>query len=200
MRRTEEEAQQTRADILDAALTVFSEKGYAATRLEEVAAEARVTRGAVYHHFVNKSGLYLAVIDDAEKSAQSTVHDAISEGGSFREILQRILSAGFEKLENDMRYRKAFALTQETRRLEPVQTRSRQQAVGMVDTIAEYMKVGIQQGEVRADADPENLARAFLAYQNGMAELWLANPRAFSMKRQATALADLLLTGIAAND
>ena len=200
MRRTEEEAQQTRADILDAALTVFSEKGYAATRLEEVAAEARVTRGAVYHHFVNKSGLYLAVIDDAERSAQLAVDEAIEEGGSFREILERILSAGFEMLENDVRYRKAFALTQETRRLEPVQTRSRQQAVGMVDAIAEYMKVGIQQGEVRADADPENLARAFLAYQNGMAELWLANPGAFSMKKQATALADLLLTGIAAND
>ena len=44
MRRTKEEAEQTRQKLLDAALTVFSQKGYTATRLEDVARMAGVTR------------------------------------------------------------------------------------------------------------------------------------------------------------
>ena len=62
MRRTKEEAEQTRQDLLDAALTVFSQKGYTATRLEDVARAAGVTRGAIYHHFGSKAELYSALI------------------------------------------------------------------------------------------------------------------------------------------
>src|SRR5687768_7926109 len=57
VRRTKEDAAATRAAVLDASLRVFSRKGYAATRLEEVAAEAGVTRGAVYWHFADKAEL-----------------------------------------------------------------------------------------------------------------------------------------------
>jgi TetR/AcrR family acrAB operon transcriptional repressor len=49
MRRTKEDAEQTRQDLLDAALTIFSKKGYTATRLEDIAKVAGVTRGAIYH-------------------------------------------------------------------------------------------------------------------------------------------------------
>jgi AcrR family transcriptional regulator len=200
MRRTEDEAQQTRRDILDAALSAFSSKGYAATRLEEVAEKAKVTRGAVYHHFVSKSELYLAVIEDAEKDAQQAINLAIAGGGSFTEILERILLTSFDLLENDARFRKAFVLTQETQRLKPIKMRGRQQAVGLVKAIAGYMEQGMAQGQIRSDADPANLARAFLAYQNGLIELWLANPKAFSIKQQASAFADLLLNGFAGRD
>ncbi|GAB5499643.1 MAG: TetR family transcriptional regulator [Pseudohongiellaceae bacterium] len=200
MRRTEDEAQQTRRDILDAALSAFSSKGYAATRLEEVAEKAKVTRGAVYHHFVSKSDLYLAVIEDAEKDAQQAINLAIAGGGSFTEILERILLTSFDLLESDTRFRKAFVLTQETQRLKPIKMRGRQQAVGLVKAIAGYMEQGMAQGQIRSDADPANLARAFLAYQNGLIELWLANPKAFSIKQQASAFADLLLNGFASRD
>ena len=54
MRKTKEEAQQTRCNLLAAALTVFYHRGVAHTSLDEIAKAAGVTRGALYWHFKNK--------------------------------------------------------------------------------------------------------------------------------------------------
>ncbi|MDR3425210.1 MAG: TetR family transcriptional regulator [Alphaproteobacteria bacterium] len=56
-RKTKDEAEKTRHAILDAAETVFYARGVSHTSLEEIAAEAGVTRGAVYWHFKDKPEL-----------------------------------------------------------------------------------------------------------------------------------------------
>ena len=53
MKRTKDEAEQTKAGILDAAVELFAEKGFANTSLTEIAKKAEVTRGAIYWHFKN---------------------------------------------------------------------------------------------------------------------------------------------------
>ena len=61
MRKTKEEAALTRKRLLEAAVRVFSEKGFTASKLSEIADKAGVTRGAIYWHFGNKekpSGKY----------------------------------------------------------------------------------------------------------------------------------------------
>lgn len=63
MRRTKSEANETIQLLLKVARTHFTEKGYANAALEEIADEAKVTRGALYHHFKNKQGLFLAVLE-----------------------------------------------------------------------------------------------------------------------------------------
>ena len=55
MRRTKEEAARTRRDIVEAALACFDSHGIAGTTLEQIAAEAKVTKGAVYWHFTGKA-------------------------------------------------------------------------------------------------------------------------------------------------
>ncbi len=62
VRRTKEAALETRHSILDAAETVFHEKGVAKASLAEIATVAGVTRGAVYWHFANKADLFEAMI------------------------------------------------------------------------------------------------------------------------------------------
>jgi AcrR family transcriptional regulator len=52
-------------EILAAALTVFAERGYTATRLDDVARKAGVTKGTVYLYFPNKEELFKAVIRDS---------------------------------------------------------------------------------------------------------------------------------------
>lgn len=59
-RRTKEEGALTRESLLRAALAAFSTKGYAAATLEDVAAKAGITRGAIYWHFGSKAELYTA--------------------------------------------------------------------------------------------------------------------------------------------
>lgn len=61
MRRTKEEALETREAILDAAETVFFERGVSRTSLAHIATEAKVTRGAIYWHFQGKGDLFKAM-------------------------------------------------------------------------------------------------------------------------------------------
>ncbi|MDB5824745.1 MAG: TetR/AcrR family transcriptional regulator [Herminiimonas sp.] len=49
-------------ELLDAALDLFVERGYAATRLEDVAAQAGVSKGTLYLYFANKEDLFKAVV------------------------------------------------------------------------------------------------------------------------------------------
>lgn len=61
MRRTKQEAMETRSAILDAAEAVFHERGVGQTSLAQIAAAAEVTRGAIYWHFANKVELFKAM-------------------------------------------------------------------------------------------------------------------------------------------
>jgi len=53
----------TREHLIETAQVLFGERGYGGTALEEVVARAGLTRGAVYHHFEDKRGLFRAVVD-----------------------------------------------------------------------------------------------------------------------------------------
>jgi AcrR family transcriptional regulator len=64
--RREEYTEATRRALLDSAAALFEAKGYAATSVEEVVRGARVTRGALYHHFRSKQELFEAVYDELE--------------------------------------------------------------------------------------------------------------------------------------
>ncbi len=61
--RRAEHIQDTRAALVQAARELFAEHGYAGTGTEEIVARARLTRGALYHHFGDKAGLFRAVME-----------------------------------------------------------------------------------------------------------------------------------------
>ncbi|WP_018683138.1 TetR/AcrR family transcriptional regulator [Actinokineospora enzanensis] len=69
--RREQYSEATRAALLAAATHRFATLGYAATGLEDVAADIQATRGAVYHHFSSKKALFEAVLDEQEERATS---------------------------------------------------------------------------------------------------------------------------------
>jgi AcrR family transcriptional regulator len=70
-----------REQILDAATRAFARRGFAATGLDDVAAEAGVTHVILYRHFASKSDLYRAVLDRASVQLADTVGiDAFDEG------------------------------------------------------------------------------------------------------------------------
>jgi AcrR family transcriptional regulator len=64
--RREAEAQATRDALIRAALELFSKRGYADVGTEEIVARAKVTRGALYHHFADKRDLFRAVFERVE--------------------------------------------------------------------------------------------------------------------------------------
>lgn len=201
MRRTKEDAELTRQALLDAALQVMSRRGYAATRLDDIAAAARVTRGAIYHHFGSKLELVTALIEDTSAVSSRAVSQSIAEGGGFLEIAGRVLRYTLDLLEKDARFRGTAALllfsTRDSAELAPLRKSREQQGLAQLDQITKFFRLGLAQGAVRADVDPAVAARAFLAYQNGLVLLWLTSPGVIANAQHANGLADIFVHGIA---
>ncbi|MEJ5065103.1 TetR/AcrR family transcriptional regulator [Erwinia sp. MYb375] len=66
VRRTRAEMEETRATLLATARKVFCEYGYADTSMDDLTAQAGLTRGALYHHFGDKKGLLVAVVEQID--------------------------------------------------------------------------------------------------------------------------------------
>jgi|SRR5271166_7131978 len=92
-RRQAENSAATRAALLKIARKLFAEKGYADTPTEEVVRRARVTRGALYHHFRDKQDLFEAVLDQEETKIAAEVVAVASRQGDAWSALKSGCSA-----------------------------------------------------------------------------------------------------------
>lgn len=81
VRRTRVEMEETRAALLATARTVFSERGYADTSMDDLTAQAGLTRGALYHHFGDKKGLLLAVVEQIDAEMDSRLRSISDSAG-----------------------------------------------------------------------------------------------------------------------
>jgi TetR/AcrR family acrAB operon transcriptional repressor len=200
MRRTKEEAAITREQLLKKALGVFSRKGYAATTLEDIAQEASVTRGAIYWHFGSKAELYNTLIREYSSRGSTILQKAVTEGGSFLDVLRRAFIMQLQVIEEDKEMRAMMELTLFKTGLVPELEDGRQQQIKsgleLIENMAGIMQLGIAQGFLRSDIEPKEMVRAYLAFQNGLIQLWLMTPNEFSLKASAESFADILIAGL----
>jgi TetR/AcrR family acrAB operon transcriptional repressor len=200
MRRTKEEAAVTRAAVLKAALAVFSAKGYAAAALDDVAKAAKVTRGAVYWHFKGKADLYNTLIEEVSARGAAAVQGAVAQGGTLLEILRRVFVSQCTLIEEDKDARAVMELALFKTGLDPELQAGRKKQIesgnALIAGIADAMRMGVAQGVLRDDMDPTDMARAFLAFENGAIQQWLASPKAFSLKTSAESFADIMIAGL----
>lgn len=85
-RRTKEEAEQTRQDILYSALDIFCEKGYSKTTFDEIAKRINLTKGAVYWHFRNKPDIITALITEAFNRTNNAITEKIPEVNNLADL------------------------------------------------------------------------------------------------------------------
>ncbi|WP_432492029.1 TetR/AcrR family transcriptional regulator [Kineococcus auxinigenes] len=81
MRTTKAQSEATAAAVLDAAQRLYGERGYADVALEEIARTAGVTRGALYHHFGSREGLFTAVVERVQQQVAERVQQAAQAAG-----------------------------------------------------------------------------------------------------------------------
>ena len=105
VRKSKEDAEKTRRAILEAALDVFSEKGYAKTTFDEIALRAGFTKGAVYWYFRNKADLVAALIVEYVQRKRIEVEKSLPQNGSLDGLLENF-KVWAEMSQKDVRYAK----------------------------------------------------------------------------------------------
>jgi AcrR family transcriptional regulator len=95
----------TRGRVLEAAKTLFIAKGYAATGTPEIAAQAGVTRGALYHHFADKRALYLALVEAESAAVAAEIEHAASATDAPMQMLHTGASAYLRAMQKEGRTR-----------------------------------------------------------------------------------------------
>jgi TetR/AcrR family acrAB operon transcriptional repressor len=202
MRRTKEEAEITKQNLLAAALEVFSQKGYTATRVEDIAKRANVTTGAIYHHFGGKSALYIALIETSSAKANWLAQQIIEEGGTPAAILRRLLVRLFQFAEEDREYRAAVELSLSTTRTVPELASINEQILESRRQLAQFFSSliaeGIVVGEFVPTLPPDDTALALVGFMNGMGLIWLQDHEHFAISERAESLVDVFLSGIIA--
>jgi AcrR family transcriptional regulator len=79
----EERSERSRSAILDAALELFSHRGYGATSMRDIAGTAGVSTGSVYHHFKDKESIFQALLEQFQQITQQPdfpINVALDEG------------------------------------------------------------------------------------------------------------------------
>ena len=87
-RKCKEDAEKTRTAVLESALDVFSEKGFAKATFDEIAARAGFTKGAVYWYFRNKADLVAALIIEYVDRKRTELAPVTPEGNTLDDLLK----------------------------------------------------------------------------------------------------------------
>ena len=161
-----------RARLVAAAASVFAEKGYASTRVVDIAERAEVGKGTVYEYFASKEELLFAVFESINQDVATRMDSALDEGGSSWDQLERLLEIG-------------AAVAVEQHDLQPVvldfwaasrgrdfEEKYRDQVVSSYafyrSMVATFVRAGQERGEFRTDVDVDALATALVAAIDGL--------------------------------
>jgi AcrR family transcriptional regulator len=97
----------TRAALIEAGRRLFAEHGFAGVGTEAIVAEAEVSRGALYHHYADKTALFDDVFQVVERDAAQRLAESAAGNGDddARTVMQRALDEWFEACDDPEVYR-----------------------------------------------------------------------------------------------
>jgi AcrR family transcriptional regulator len=192
-RSVPKDPESTKARILDAALDVFSSKGYHDSTVDEIVEASATSKGSVYFHFPNKQRLFMALVDRFADLLERRVVEAISE----QEIgIERVRAALQACLETFGKYRLlAKVLLVQAAGLGAVFEQKRQEVLnrfaGLVET---YLIEAVEVGDLEP-LDTEVVSHAWIGAINAVVIRWVytGNP---TPDRILSTLLPVLLRGV----
>jgi TetR/AcrR family acrAB operon transcriptional repressor len=172
--------------LLDAAELVFSEKGVSRTSLNDIAAAAGVSRGAIYWHFKNKADLFNAMMDRTtlpiEDSLQQIGHDV---GQDPLVELQRAIQDAMHKIATDERTRRVFDVAtlkvEYVDELLAVKARHLQCYVDGVSQMQRSLEEAAARRQVLLPRPATAVAQGLHALVIGLIHTWLLAPASFEL-------------------
>lgn len=197
-RRTKEGAEETRANILKAALSLFSSQGVSGTTLTEVANKAGVTRGAIYWHFDNKDHLLQALWEQlilpyeniAQLGERLDEHDPL---GRLQEMHRTVLADLIE----DTTTRQLFQIWMDRGNLGSAdrnesdieESERRQKSLLRIENI---LRGAVAKGQLPASFDARIGALLLFTFMEGMVSALLLNPKNATAKQDVAQMIDAL--------
>jgi TetR/AcrR family transcriptional regulator, acrAB operon repressor len=203
VRKTKEEARETRERLLDAAETIFRERGVSRTSLAEVATAAGMTRGAVYWHFKDKADLFQAMCARATMPLDA-MFERVGAGALDDPMTTlRELSVGaLQSLAADPRAQRVFEimfhkteLVDELAGAATAHNHERAQCLGQIESIVRRCA---EVGQLPGDTDAALATQGLHALMVGIMHEWVLEPSAYDLHAAAPSLIDLFLAGLCA--
>jgi len=155
----------TRDQILRAAAHQFAQRPYYAVGLDDILAEAELTKGAMYFHFRSKHALALAIVDEqTERSAESVKNLLARKLSGLESLIDVSYLIAVGDITQDVT-RASFNLLESVGRTEKLQARL---LGGWIQLMCEIAQRGIAEGDIVDQADPEDVGRLLVSIYVGM--------------------------------
>lgn len=196
-RPRQERAQVTQAAIIQAAATVFAERGYARTTLDAVADEAGVTKGALYFHFASKHDLANAVIAEETRVMQEGAEAILARESSALETLILLIGAFATRIVSEVTVAAGVKLTTEEL---VAQLAIEAPYTAWGDLYTDLFGRAIAEGDVVATFAPDMLSRHLVGLFTGVQLVSNSLTQRGDLPERVAEMWEILLTGIVPAD
>lgn len=191
MKKTKEEAAQTRAQLLDSALELFIKYGYSKVSLQQIAEYVGLSRGAFYWHFKSKEEILEAIVVNEKHFIENMMADLFSKKNlSPEKHLKLVITEIVNNYYNNTRYRNFVELTWfKIESYEYVKTNQEKTVANefFIDETEKIIKTGIKNGVFVKDVSAIVWATQICALINGIYRLYFITP-AYMSKQTALKL------------
>ena len=161
-----------RSRLVEAACAVFAEKGYASTRVADIAERAEVGKGTVYEYFSSKEELLFAVFESINADISSRMNGALAAGDTTEEQLHNLLRLGAEVISEQVDLQPVILDFWAASRGGDFEEAYRGAVVASYtlfrNLVSDFIREGQNRGEFKAAVDAEALAAVVVATVDGL--------------------------------
>ena len=188
-----------RPRLVQAATEVFAEKGYASTRVADIAERAGIGKGTVYEYFTSKEELLFAVFESINMDISTRMDAALAAGGSTEEQLHKLLRLGAEVISEQVDLQPVILDFWAASRGKDFEEKYRRAVVASYtffrNLISDFIRDGQHRGEITTSVDAEALAITVVATVDGLG-IQLFFDRSIDPHRITEAFSSLLYQGL----
>jgi TetR/AcrR family transcriptional regulator, acrAB operon repressor len=201
VRRTKEEAQETRHRLLDAAEVLFQAQGVSQTSLQQIADQAGATRGAIYWHFKDKAALFNAMMERVKLPLEAAVAEA-ARGADVDSVdaVEAQMVEALKIMTSDLQVRTVFEIAthkvEYTQEMESVQQRHMNSRSACLVDFEKAMRATASRSGIELPIPVSVAAQGLHGLITGLIQNWLLDPGSFDLVRTGRASIRTYLAGL----
>jgi TetR/AcrR family transcriptional regulator, fatty acid metabolism regulator protein len=199
MATSDQQRQEKRERIVDAAVEVFAAKGFKSARIADIARRAGVADGTIYLYFRNKEDILLSIFEEKMDLLLRDLRETIDRYEDPYDQMRAYARHHFSQLQRQPALAQVFQveLRQSHRFLREYRPEKLWEYLGV---FARVVEDGQRAGKLRADVDPFLAQWAFFGALDEISIQWVLSRRRerFNLERAAEQVVDLFFRGVAA--